>query len=524
MVDTLNLDPTGYIYSFGKTASIIGHSIHPLIATAIKDREERQVTAFREKTDLTEASLLIVDRTVDLCTPASTSPTAESSVLARVFATISRQHGEMHVPAYVERPPEATNEYCAERFSMFDVDLQSAALYPRLNESVGTNSSNDDAAQFTLSGLAGLPVQVVPTICKPQSKRDRIDVDIVSQEMEIIWKASLTEPEEETRVLLCDALKRFIESEQGKMPPPKKRGFGAELLALVNSLISSPGGECNTPVNKDRKYNPMVCLKYVAFLSFTASIIDALQRSSSKQFKASFPDLGIWKASFEDRCTYENRWMTECLRRVEAGCPVGRSGSAASFTHALKQEQAIDEVILQELQYRVLSPLTEFKNKGRAVDPVDMLNFFTFIISMASLWGRMPSESCIGKVSAALSEYILIMSPLQELHQTDWISKEVCADILAFREKCRVEFEEETELLKQQLLLELIDTIGNLFTRIVEFIEIPPNPLIQSFARSAELGLNRSGILSQIVRLLLQNLSTASARRVSYESEPSLKR
>lgn len=472
-------------------------------------------------TPLVPASLLVIDRSADLFTPASTA--AGSTLFARMMATVERQTGSMDLPPYVER---ATVEETAlvvpepgHRYPMLDIDLQPPMLHPSLLHSCG----DADSSQYTLSGLANLPVQIMPSICIPQkqefkecaeSKESEASVDTADVDMNEIWEYFLSRSEEETRAMLCAALKQCIEAENGSLPPNKKRGFGAELLALVTSLVCSPGeGIEHTVAPSKQKYNPQICLKYLKVLCFTTSIIDSLQRSSSKQFKLSFADLGAWKTSFEDRCLADSRVVHKFMQKAQEGLlENGSEQDKLSFTHSMKQQRAIDEIILDELKLRVISPLESFKSNATVATPVDVSDFLMCILSVSCMWGRLPSTSCVDQVKASLIDYILLLSPQQECGRLAWLPADVSRDIMSYRSQCQSETTLDNANLKQQLNLELADILSSLFLRITELVEISRGTQLETPPDSQEL--SRQGLLCQIVAILFRtcvdrNKSTA---------------
>jgi hypothetical protein len=121
-------------------------------------------------------------------------------------------------------------------------------------------------------------------------------------------------PEETFQSTLCSLLSSIIDRERGKqpLPPKKKRGIGAEVLALIQELIRSPGGTAaatataavgdDSPFRKDNaikslQYSVPVCIRHAALISLSYSVIECMQRSSPKQFHS----VCSWQCSFEER-------------------------------------------------------------------------------------------------------------------------------------------------------------------------------------------------------------------------------
>jgi hypothetical protein len=84
-------------------------------------------------------------------------------------------------------------------------------------------------------------------------------------------KAMLAGGEEAGRSALCEALRALVLQRGGTLPPPKKRGVGAEVLGLVNSLLQSSHSEGSD------------VLASQGVLAWALAVIDSMQRSSTKQ-------------------------------------------------------------------------------------------------------------------------------------------------------------------------------------------------------------------------------------------------
>jgi hypothetical protein len=317
--------------------------------------------ATNTKTPLREASLILIDRTVDIVTPASYSRPS-SPLLHHVLATINRL--------------KTADGDASESVPLMDLDVQSQKLLPLLNK----HDASNEIPFFTMSGLSSLPVQINPSLAAFSAYIDdsRHQSHGVSEderrEYGRIWRAFVSEPEETARRLLCDALRERINLERGTLPPVKKRGFGAELLAFVQSLITAPGttDRCTQePVEtiQARGFNSMICERYVSLLSLVFCAIESLQRSSSKQFKMHDPVQGTWKACFDVSQAFDAR-MNEALAGVKQG-----GGSSSSFDAVIMAE------IERRLQSSARSASREAKSKEResAEEPLDLANLMLTI-------------------------------------------------------------------------------------------------------------------------------------------------
>ena len=95
-----------------------------------------------------------------------------------------------------------------------------------------------------MSALAALPLQTLPSLClggatlrlPPPRLRDSTEKDLCG-----LARALLVGGEEEGRAALCEALRARVVIEGGQLPPNKKRGLGAEVLALTQALVQAPG-------------------------------------------------------------------------------------------------------------------------------------------------------------------------------------------------------------------------------------------------------------------------------------------
>jgi hypothetical protein len=236
-------------------------------------------------------------------------------------------------------------EDVSESVSLLDLDVQSQKLLPLINK----HETANEIPFFTMSGLSSLPVQINTSLAAFSAFIDdsRHPSHGISEddrrEYARIWRAFVSEPEETARRLLCDALRERITLERGTLPPVKKRGFGAELLAFVQSLITSPGTADRCTLEQPqtiqaRGFNSMICERYVSLLSLVFCAIESLQRSSSKQFKMHDPIQGTWKACFDVSLAFDAR-MNEALAGL-------KQGSASS---------SFDAVIMAEIERRLQS-------------------------------------------------------------------------------------------------------------------------------------------------------------------------
>lgn len=153
-----------------------------------------------------------------------------------------------------------------------------------------------------------------------------------------LFLSILTQPEDQSFSQLTATLKNLIAIENGSeiISPKKKRGYGAEVLALVQLFITCPGNisisestldsQATTRESSQRDiaaikadidrlgYNPKLCIKYNAILSLCYSVIEAMQRSSSKQLSSVCP----WKLSYESRTACEESLAKDLAHSINA--------------------------------------------------------------------------------------------------------------------------------------------------------------------------------------------------------------
>ena len=119
----------------------------------------------------------------------------------------------------------------------------------------------------------------------------------------------LTGSEDAGRNSLVRNLKVRIAAEKGEPPPPKKRGLGAEVLALVQALAVSPGERGNdghAPESQKGSsslsaYSPRTCIQSQGMLALALAVVESMQRSSSKQFHS----VCSWQCCYDTRATRE---------------------------------------------------------------------------------------------------------------------------------------------------------------------------------------------------------------------------
>lgn len=152
-------------------------------------------------------------------------------------------------------------------------------------------------------------------------------------EIERLRQMMFHSSEEQFFTSLCKALASVIGENGGVMPPVKKRGMGAEIMALVQALISSPGHKeingakataqhmsagvrgnkysrprliditASAIKTKSSFYNESLVIQQLPLLTLSYAFIECMQRSSAKQFESR---QGLeWLLSFETKVSRE---------------------------------------------------------------------------------------------------------------------------------------------------------------------------------------------------------------------------
>jgi hypothetical protein len=216
---------------------------------------------------LQTASLLLIDRTQDLSTPtthsgeASKEPNTATPPLAhRILCTLSRgRQSNKDTFTYDIRP--------LPPFNSPDASAAAAAAVSSSSSSSSSSSirgaekafeSDVDRLYKPFPAVSALSLQLSMSLCLPLSNvppssstanapssrtlganSDHTDLD---DEIGQLRHALFAGTEEEGRQLLCAALSSRIKLFNGVVPASKRgRGLGAEVLALVQALIASPG-------------------------------------------------------------------------------------------------------------------------------------------------------------------------------------------------------------------------------------------------------------------------------------------
>lgn len=241
--------------------------------------------------DSRKASLLLVDRTVDLLTPLSHD--GAGPLAHRILCTVLRQQSENGAqgPTFpLASPPPA-----------FDLSLlQPSRLAPPLPASSPPQNLCD--LHFAFSAVSGVAIASTPSLycCRPLTHSSQRD----------LCRAMYTLDAERGRSFLKSSLLRLIDSVGGSPPPNKKRGLGAEMLALVSAVGEAVAGNGSTLYGESSE-----------LLGWSVAVVEAMQRSSSKQMEQHLRAIKVntdVKSTFEFRAARESSLLKNMQTKIRS--------------------------------------------------------------------------------------------------------------------------------------------------------------------------------------------------------------
>jgi len=238
--------------------------------------------------------LVIVDRTEDMfsCASHGGQPGWNAPLAHRILSTI--------------RQAIPTNESTGPSQLTNDVEILPTTLSAHIE---GISTASGSVLDRPFSAVSGLPLSLKPSIF--------VDTD-AGPDMTALQLSILAGTEEQGKIRLCDALKAAIIESKAVGPAPKKRGLGAEVLALVQSLTAAPATATESKHSSEHRnaYNVDACIQYQSLLAVALAVVEAMQRSSNKQFYHVCP----W------RCSYDTR----AAREAELDTLIGLKGKSMS--------------------------------------------------------------------------------------------------------------------------------------------------------------------------------------------------
>lgn len=269
---------------------------------------------------LQPAALVLIDRTEDLLTPASAGSSGSTSsgvgtpLAHRILNTLNYcqylnadgasgsggvgmgESGDSLQCDVSLRCPllEVVQADTAARLLGMHTDATTTSTDN--NEVIGPRDGNWNAP---MSALANLPLQLTPSVVyKPIATNN---TSTPSNTTHPVLVHLLAGTEEAARVALCNEIKAHITANNGVLPPSKKRGLGAEMLAYTQALIAAPGNTSTDTTTTTNPTNTASTTTSTPLLSLTYTVIESMQRSSQKQFTS----LCDWQCAYDVRTARE---------------------------------------------------------------------------------------------------------------------------------------------------------------------------------------------------------------------------
>jgi hypothetical protein len=239
-----------------------------------------EASTLLEAPTLLPASLIVIDRTEDLFTP-STQSMSNEPLAQRILNALQLPS----VKSTGQAKDGSAEQTTAETEDFIDIPLRSWAA----------TVLEDTLCDQTTTSSALLP----------------------SANASALRRVFMAHPEDEYRQALCAELSHAVQREHGVLPPPKQRGLGAEVLALIQSLLIAPGVEVDDRETTGKRYNDVVACRHHNLIAHALTVIETMQRSSAKQFYATCQ----WKCALD----------TLRARDTDLFCSKSRVGSPDSF-------------------------------------------------------------------------------------------------------------------------------------------------------------------------------------------------
>jgi hypothetical protein len=234
LVHQMRLDVVGRMFALGRTSNLVGTTLAALA--------EMSAQRIRHVAPLAEASIILLDRTVDLATP-TVHGGGECPLLQRILDCLPRTGVRVVDDIAQSGPVSAPN--------LLDVGVQLPLLFPGLGLPSGNLDSEKNGA---LKAVSTYKCQLPPSWCHPgSSAADRV----------VSALASATE--DKGHAVLCTALEGVARTEGCRLPPPKKRGMGAAIFALLTSLSQD---------------SDLPCLRHCSLVQLALAAVEALQRTA----------------------------------------------------------------------------------------------------------------------------------------------------------------------------------------------------------------------------------------------------
>ena len=210
------------------------------------------------------ATLLLIDRTEDLHTPTISNITPpQTQTQTQPLSTTNNEVTNSNNPINPNKVSFGTPMAHRILTTMSNPHTHSGIVtdvisFPPFSPSSSSSSSSTNSESFqndtieklmnAFPALAALPLKIpmslanLPICDEFNSSNNTNNLNTNKSEFySSLRRVLFTCSEDEFCRHLCTLLKQQIEHNQGKLPPPKKRGLGAEVLALIQALTVSPG-------------------------------------------------------------------------------------------------------------------------------------------------------------------------------------------------------------------------------------------------------------------------------------------
>lgn len=439
------LNPSDHIFAMGSTSLAIGQQMQALLSDIrdlrqsldakcsellndlkppylVNKHDDHDRNSSLPAAALSPASIILIDRTEDLLTPCShgnssiTDRTDCTPLAHRIYSTI------------IQRLSSKTTAE-GESYRGYDLDM-----LPHSLRSLTTDEEEEQAPlDLAFSALSSLSLQCPPSILMTHHTSTSTRTVYFSKLAEL-QSTFMSNNEDMAKQRLYYLLRESITTAGGVLPPSKKRGFGAEVLILVQALLDSPMSDL--PLQPLLSYNPSVCLQYQDLISLSLAVIEAMQRSSSKQFAQTC----AWKCSYDVRTSREEALDCElvkffssqsdsnplafCFQYLISQIKLRVNTHAHGHAHAGVKAEAACSPVSSSIS---ISPTAAAAAKAKAnkkdkpvedptAGPVDLMHVFIQLIRVSSLFeGQDIDSSDIEILTASLTEYVWKSSPEDEL-------------------------------------------------------------------------------------------------------------
>jgi hypothetical protein len=181
---------------------------------------------------------------------------------------------------------------------------------------------------------------------------------------------------------LCSDVSSLIPASEVSQLPAKKRGMGAETLALTQLLM---------------KASPQSRMQEASTISRAVAVIESMQRSSGKQYSQEC----TWQCSFDVREARERH----VLAAVNATIDATESYSSSDVARQMGVDTCVDCLL------RLLRS-GQIEGKGKAQEaltgPVDVLHMISLLVSSVSRLSELPSPPLLEELIRNLATFIML--------------------------------------------------------------------------------------------------------------------